>query len=403
MRNGLVFLNVTQFLDALNENLFKYIAIYFLIYYKGIEGSSTIMALTGAIFVAPFILFSSFGGILADRYCKASVIKATRIAQLLFTGLAFFCTLFPVGDWMYLLLFSIAVLSALFGPSKYGIIPDLVKKEDLVKANAYVAAFTYWGIIFGTAIASFLAAISGQSFPLMMLFCVGFAGLGIVFSAMIPKIPSIQPEKPIPLFFYKELKESIDDMRRIGGMTVSVFCFAYFLFMAAYVQMNMIPYSISILHLSPIIGGYLFLFTSIGVGVGSLIASKMKGDIEYIPLYGLGLSLGCFLFTFFPAPFWLSIFWLIIVGVFGGLFLVPAQTYILAHSKAENKGRNFATANFFSFVAAMVAAFVLYLINSLMKVDPAKSFSWIAVLNLFFSAGIFFWIRSSLKREKDLS
>jgi acyl-[acyl-carrier-protein]-phospholipid O-acyltransferase/long-chain-fatty-acid--[acyl-carrier-protein] ligase len=78
------FLNVVQFLDALNENLFKYIVVYFLIYYQGEESTSHVMAITGAVFILPFILFSSLGGIIADRWSKARIIRTTRIIQIAF-------------------------------------------------------------------------------------------------------------------------------------------------------------------------------------------------------------------------------------------------------------------------------------------------------------------------------
>lgn len=382
MKRSFIYLNATQFLDALNENLFKYIVIFFLIYYQGRETSSTIMAATGAVFILPFILLSSLGGILADVFSKTSVIRVTRILHVLFMVIALIMVIYPMGNWIYPILFIVAGLSAVFGPSKYGIIPELVREEDLVKSNAYIAAFTYFGIIFGTALASLLDTITSETFWLMMLACILIGIIMLLTSYRIPHRPSANPDKKCPTFIYQEIGDALRDMRQKPLMLIAVFCYAYFLFIGAYVQMNIIPYSIQDLDMSAVMGGYLFLFSSIGVGVGALIASKMSGSLKSLPFTGLGMSLGCFLFTLLSHPYWINIFWLIGLGVFAGMFLVPPQAFILAHSAKENKGRNFGTANFFSFVAALLAAGVLYLLNGLLEMNPASSFSVIGALNL---------------------
>lgn len=392
MRKSFTYLNASQFLDALNENLFKYIVVYFLIFYKGDENSSVIMALTGAVFILPFIIFSSFGGVFADLYSKTVIIRITRILQLAFMIVGLVMVIFPMGNWIYPILFIIAGLSAIFGPSKYGIIPELVSKPNLIKANAFVAAFTYFGIIFGTALASLLATITGSTFPVMMIACIVFAIVGIIASYKIPLTAPSQPEKKWPKFIYKEISDSIKDMKQKPLMLLSVFCYSYFLFIGAYVQMNIIPYSIINLKMSAVSGGYLFLFSSVGVGIGALIASKMSGKLTSLPFSGIGMSVGCFLFTLLPNPFWINIIWLIGLGVVAGMFLVPPQAYLLAHSKAENKGRNFGTANFLSFVAALLAAVVLYFFNSILGISPSWSFTWIGILNLVVVGFLFYKI-----------
>lgn len=394
MRSSFTYLNATQFLDALNENLFKYIVVYFLIYYQGNETSSIIMAATGAVFILPFILFSSVGGVFADLYSKTKIIRITRIIALIFMILALIMMIFPMGNWIYPILFIVAALSAIFGPSKYGIIPEIVSEANLVKANAYIAAFTYFGIIFGTALASLLDSITNEIFPVMMLACIAVAVTGLIASYKIPHMEPAHPDKRWPKFVYKEISDSIKDMKQKPLMLTAVFCYSYFLFIGAYVQMNIIPYSITDLKMSAVVGGYLFLFSSIGVGIGALIASKMSGKLTSLPFSGIGMSIGCFLFTLISHPFWINIIWLVGLGIFAGMFLVPPQAFILAHSSAENKGRNFGTANFFSFISAFVAAGVLFLFNSILDVNPAWSFTLIGIINLVVVVFLFFKIYS---------
>lgn len=393
MGKNFTLLNAIQFLDALNENLFKYIVIYFLIYYQGHESTSLIMAVTGAIFIAPFIIFSSVGGFLADRWSKTSMIRLTRLIQIIFMLGAFFFILLHGGNLIYLILFALSSLSAIFGPSKYGIIPEVVPREKLLKANGYIAAFTFFGIIFGTALASLLDTLTGENFSFMVIACLAISGVGTLFSFFLKKEPPSDPDKKWPLFIYKEIFDSLKDMAKIPQMLVGTFCYGYFLFIGAFAQMNIIPYSVSTLGMNPNVGGYLFLVSSIGVGLGSLMASKLSGNLTSLPWSGLGMSVGCFLFTLMPHPFWINFIWLIGLGVVGGLFLVPAQAFILAKSRPENRGRNFGTANFFSFVFALLAAGVLYLFNSLLDFSPSMSFAWVGILNLAVVGSLFFLTR----------
>ena len=65
--SSFTYLNITQFLGALNVNIYKLLIIYFFIQYEGVEHSYQIIATTGATFVIPFLLFSALFGTLADR------------------------------------------------------------------------------------------------------------------------------------------------------------------------------------------------------------------------------------------------------------------------------------------------------------------------------------------------
>jgi acyl-[acyl-carrier-protein]-phospholipid O-acyltransferase/long-chain-fatty-acid--[acyl-carrier-protein] ligase len=398
MGKSFTFLNAVQFLDALNENLFKYIVVYFLIFYQGHESTSTVMSLTGAVFILPFILFSSLGGVFADRWSKTKVIQVTRLIQVLFMVLALLFVIYHGGNLIYLILFVITTLSAIFGPSKYGIISEIVPKEKLLKANGYVAAFTYFGIIFGTALASLLATLTNETFSLMMIACVSISVVGAILSFLIPKTEATDPNKSWPIFVYKEIGESLMEMSKTPYMLTAAFCYGYFLFIGAFVQMNIIPYSVSTLGMSAVVGGYLFLFSSIGVGLGSLIATKASGKLSSLPLWAVGMSVGCFLFTLFPFPFWVNAIWLIGLGIVGGLFLVPPQAFILANSRPEDKGMNFGTANFFSFIFALLAAVVLYLFNTVLGVSPSMSFSWIGMVNLVVAGILYFLCRNSVSK-----
>ena len=147
--SSFTYLNVTQFLGALNDNLYKLLIVYFFIELEGIESSHRILAITGAIFVLPFLLFSASSGTLADRCSKRNIIALTKILE--FITLAFGVVAFQYESKIgsYCVLFLMASLSAVFGPSKYGILPELVSSERISKANGLMSSFTFSSHHFG--------------------------------------------------------------------------------------------------------------------------------------------------------------------------------------------------------------------------------------------------------------
>jgi len=181
-KHGLNFLNGAQFLGAMNDNLFKFLNIYLLIDYYGAASSADVLLLVGISYVAPFLLFSSAAGILADRFSKQKFIVLLKIVEIIIIGASFFVFNAKAPLGCYSLVFLLSLHSALMGPPKYSIIPELVKEDAISKANGLITSSTYLAIIVGTFLASFLAQISGKNFIFCTTFCFIAAVLGLVFA-----------------------------------------------------------------------------------------------------------------------------------------------------------------------------------------------------------------------------
>ncbi len=392
-RKSFHFLNLAQFLDALNENLFKYTIIFYLIL-RGNLNSSYIMAITGALFLLPFLVFSSFGGVMADRFSKAFVIQLTRAVQVIIVLASYYFIHIHHEPLLYFCLFLLGSMSALFGPSKYGSIPELVEEKKLLSANGIISAFTFFGIIIGTSFASFLDQITDHNFGWMILTSLSISLLGLIASYCIEKIKAADENKECPLFIYKELSDTFKDTNKVTNLSLIIWGYAYFLFMGAFIQMNIVPFSIERLGLSAEAGGYFFFFAAIGIGIGSLIASKLTPNLKFLPIKLVGISLGCFLFKIFPFPYWINSIWLLGLGISAGLYLVPTQTYILKKSHLKHRGRNFGTANFLSFAFAFLSTLFLYLLTFI-KISPSDSFVAFGGVNLF----VAYFIYRNLKKD----
>ena len=202
--SSFTYLNVTQFLGALNDNIYKLLIVYFFIQLEGIENSHRILATTGAIFVLPFLLFSASSGTLADRFSKRNIIVLTKVFELVIMALGILAFVYESKLGSYCILFLLATQSAIFGPSKYGILPELVSSDKISKANGLMTSFTFLAIILGTFCASFLLDVSGRDFIIAAIFCAGIALAGVVTSFCIEyTLPSSSSKRSMSVSFMK--------------------------------------------------------------------------------------------------------------------------------------------------------------------------------------------------------
>ncbi|MBS0585874.1 MAG: MFS transporter [Verrucomicrobia bacterium] len=357
------------------------ITAFFVISLYGEGYTSSTLAYVGALALLPFLLFSTPGGILADRYSKTKITQATRIASFIIVLLGTLFFFLQSISGTYLCLFLLSAVEALFGPSKYGILPEIYPPEKILYANSVIASFTFFGILIGTALASFFITFSWAFLTLTLL-----ALLQLVLSFFLPTTTPLLVQKK-EIFHYQELWLSLKEMKAIEALLPSTLAFAYFLFIGAFLQLNMIPFSLETLNISMQDGGYLFLLSSIGMGLGSFFShrfSKEKIPLTTTPFLGWGISLSLLGLVLFPKPLFLTIFWLFALGILGGLFLVPLEAYILIASPAPTRGRNFSTANFLSFLFAVLGAVALYLLNDLLGLSARLSFLLIAAVNALF-------------------
>ncbi len=384
-RRSFYLLNATQFLGALNDNIFKLLVIYLLIYVKGPGAANTILSLAGAIFVIPFLVFSSSAGVLADRFSKRTIIVYTKFLELavMLFGLLAVSMKSEVGA--YAALFLMATQSALFGPSKYGIIPELVDAKGVSKANGSMTSFTYLAIILGTFLASFIADITDKNFVVEACFCVAVALIGVVTSLGIRKTTAQNSTKKITPFFLYEIYQTLKMGWNVPHLLVAIFGSSFFLFVGAFTQLNIIPFAMQSLGLSEVGGGYLFLSTAVGIAVGAVLAGQLSKD-KVEP--GLSCICGVFIGIFFIAlhlcsfSLVLTNIFLGLLGLVGGAFLIPFDSFIQVNSPQEKRGQVIAATNFFSFTGVLLAAFCLYFISEELGFSASSGFVLMGVMTL---------------------
>lgn len=378
------FLNATQFLGALNDNFYKGLMIYLLLDLSAPEEKTKVMSLAGALFVLPFLMLSTSAGKLADSYSKSRIIVLTKCAEIGVMALGLL-SLQQRSYWGSLaVLFGMASQSAIFGPSKYGIIPEIVPPDKIPRANGWLAMFTNLAIVLGIGLSGVICHITDRNLVFGGWLCVILAILGTLTSLGIERTVHQGPAKKLGVWFGREVWENCRRAGRFGQM--QTFFFAYFAgyHIAGYLQFNMIPYAIDELSKSDVQGNLLFSFTAIGIGLGAALAGQFNRHtlkLHHVPWAVFGASVGLAGLSACRGE-GAVLFFLLITGMSSGFFIVPSESYMQMNAPKTERGEMLATANFLSFTGVFLASCTLYLVNVIFSLSPAKGFGLYALLTL---------------------
>lgn len=388
--------NVAQFLGALTENTFKVVVIYFLSEMKG-EASANILSLVGIVFVAPFLLFSSAAGVLADRFSKKNLIVAVKISEIAFMVLGTFFIIeeSPIG--LLITVFLMSTQSAVFGPAKYGIIPELVDESKLSKANGLVSALTSLAFVLSTFIASLILDLTSKNFSIEMFFLMFFAVVGFLASLGIKRTISQQSKRKINPFFLYEVYETLKISSKIPHLIISMVGVSFMLLLGTFIQLNIISFGVESLHLHIEGGGYLLLGISLGIVIGSLISGLISQDKIELGLSCVScfMGAGCFVLLYvFQHSLPLASCALVFVGISAGGLITPCNTFMQAKSPIEIRGQIMGAAAFLAFVGMLLGAFLIFFFGSILKITPATGFFYMGLITLIM-AGIMTWQCSS--------
>lgn len=373
---------ITQFLGAFNDNAFKNLLTVAAVSAVVLpEQKKTYVSTIGAAFIIPFLLLSMYGGYFADRFSKRSVsivVKTAEICIMLLGAWAF------RADSLWLavtVLVGMGIHSAFFGPTKYGIIPELVPEKRISWANGILELTTFLAIIGGTWAGTVMynlftpgaaAPPPGGSppggffrghleFPMLML--AGLAVAGTITATMITKLPAAAPAKRFNPNFFGDLWNNTMLAYRDRVLWLSTLGSAYFWFIGMLVYSNVISYGPEVLGMPESELGYIMVAMMLGIGLGSYAAGELSGnkiEIGFVPL-------GALMVTIFGADLFrpgLSIghamFSLMMLGAGSGFFIVPLQALIQYRPDPANKGGILGMAYFYSNVATLGAAGFYY-------------------------------------------
>jgi acyl-[acyl-carrier-protein]-phospholipid O-acyltransferase/long-chain-fatty-acid--[acyl-carrier-protein] ligase len=385
LSKSFTWLNVTQFLGALNDNMFKLFIVAFIIGIQGPASASRVSALAGAVFVIPFLLFLAQAGKLADRFSKRDITVSIKIAEFIIMTLGVVAFFFKSPVALYMILFLMAAQSTFFSPSKYGIIPELVRKEQLSKANSYLEALTYLAIVLGAVFVPVLLKAANEIYPLAAMACMVIAVIGWFASTKIERTQPGGVKKGVSVLFIRDIFKTLWSIHRKTDLLLTVFASAYFLLIGAFLMINLFPYAIQHLGLNEVNALYLSLPAAIGIGAGAFLAGKLSGrhiEMGLVPLGALGLTVFTLALGFITAPLFWPLLFIFLVGASAGLYIVPIHAFIQLKSPRIRRGQILAASSFLGWLGVLLASGLLYVFSDVFGLTAAQAFLAIGLMTL---------------------
>ena len=369
----------TQFLGAFNDNLFKN-ALVVLLTFQAVRWTTLkpelLANLAAGIFILPFFLFSATAGQLADKYDKAMLARLVKVLEMSIMGVAaagFFLTSLPV---LMGALFLLGCHSTLFGPVKYAILPQHLREEELVGGNALIEAGTFVAILIGTLAGGLLAgSVAHPAWIAVGGFVVALAGY--LTSRGIPAAPAPAPELKVNLNPLSETWRNIAFARENRTVFLSILGISWFWLYGALFLAQFPAYGKFVLGGGESSVTLLLATFTVGIGVGSMLCERMSGkhvEIGLVPFGSIGLTLfGLDLYFASPtglagaAPHellallampavWRVLFDLLMLGMFGGFFIVPMYALVQLRSSPEHRARIIAANNILNALFMVVGA-----------------------------------------------
>ena len=397
---------LVQFQGAFSLNVLRYL-LTFMVMGGAISEArgDALVSMISFLFFLPLVLFSMAGGFLADRFSKRQVTLATKVIEIAAMVLAIFALtstqqqyLGEVVDlWRHpgllvthfplplIVLFVAATQAALFGPSKYGLLPELLPEKWLSWGNGVIELGTFLAIISGAMAAGSLAKIfQGREWKVAVLMA-GMSGLGLLCSMAIRKVPAAAPQAKFRANFIVSLLEQIRLMRQDRTLWLAVIGNTYFWFLGTLFFQTVVVFGKKTLHLDPSSIALLDAALALGIGVGSVLAGYLSGDkIEYglMPLGAFGMTVMAAVVGLVPHSFLSAAIALAGLGIFGGFFAVPVNALIQHRPAADKKGGIIAAANLLSFVAGVAASGAYFAFTSFGHLDPRGVFVAGAIITL---------------------
>ncbi len=377
-------LNAAQFLGAFNDNVFKLFLIFFLIGLLGPDSSAGVLGTVGVVFVLPFLLFTPAAGVLADRVSKSRIVVAAKVLEVavMLLGVAAFALRSPFG--LYATMFLMAAQSALFGPAKLGIIPELVRRDRLSQANSVMTMLTFVAIILGSAMAPLIGEWAHGHYARAQWFCIGVAVLGAVAALLIKRTPAVGAPTRFSPWFIRDAWRTLWSIRGDRYLLLAVIASAYFLFLGAFMQMNLISFGMEHLGLSQERSAYLFFVAAVGIALGALAAGRLSGrNIEFgiVPLGALALTVAAAAIYFVPPRLGAAVPLVFVAGLGAGLFTVPLDAFIQFQAPPARRGEILATSGFLGWVGVALASALVFLLPHL-GMNAAEGFLLMSGLTL---------------------
>ncbi|AOE83880.1 MFS transporter [Pseudomonas sp. TCU-HL1] len=402
---------VTQLLGAFNDNIFKQSLILAILYKLAISGDKSVFTnLCALLFILPFFLFSALGGQFGEKFAKDALIRAIKLAEVAIMAVGALGFFFDSLPLLFLALFAMGTHSALFGPVKYSILPQVLREDELVGGNALVEMGTFLAILAGTISAGIMMSVERYE-PVVACAIVLTASLGYLASRGIPRAAAALPALKLDWNIFRQSWQIL----RLGlgqrpSVSRSLVGNSWFWFLGA-VYLTQIPaYSKELLHGDESVVTLILTVFSVGIALGSMLCERLSGgkvEIGLVPFGSIGLTLFGLLLWWHSGEFpqgavphdWLALLghgqsWLILadilgIGLFGGFYIVPLYALIQARTAENERARVIAANNILNALFMVVSAIASILFLGVAGLSIPELFLVVSLMNIAVNSYIF--------------
>lgn len=377
----------TQLLNAFNDNLFKNAMVLFVVYtfYDSQAEEAQFSAVASGVFILPFFLLSALAGQLADLRDKAAIIRRVKAAEIgiMLIGAAGLYLAWQSGrdsaiamPLLLTALFAMGVHSTFFGPIKYAILPQHLKRDEVLAGTGLVEAGTYVAILAGTILAGYISVKLAAGVVIVA------ALIGYVTSLQVPPAPPFEKEGKLD---FNILRSSITLIRNTTAQRevfYAILAISFFWTIGAVLFIQFPPLAKNVLHASKEVASLFLVIFSVGVAIGSVaINALLKGDVSARHAPASVLFMGAFVGAFyFVCRAWerqtdpaglldvpdflvqplapLVLGTLLLIAIAGGMFVVPLYAFLTTKCDPAQAARTVAANNIVNSGAMVVGSLI---------------------------------------------
>lgn len=368
---------VTQFLGAMNDNMFRWLVVPIAKFKFAEQQIDPKLALSIGLFcfTLPYLLFVPYAGYFADRFSKRKVIVGCKVAEIviMLLGVGAIAIGNPYG--LFVIVALMGAQSALFGPAKFGSIPELLRSEKLSSGNGWMGLITIVASALGFVGGLFLF---GETKPygqdhlgISATALIGVAIAGFAASLFLRHIPAANSQKTFPGNPLIETGQNLRLLWNNKALFRTTLGITFFWFLASLAQINIDTFGTEDLNLPQEKIWPLLVVLVAGVGFGSLLAgiwSEGKVELGIVPLGATGIVISSFLLFVSGSEVDFTAVngaqramaeacvWLFFLGISAGLFNIPLEAFLQERSSAANRGTILAAANFITFAGILAVS-----------------------------------------------
>jgi 1-acyl-sn-glycerol-3-phosphate acyltransferase len=410
---------LTQSLGAFNDNVFRNATVVLITSQVSMEFQKLYTSLAPALFILPFFFFSATAGQFAEKYEKTRIIRAVKVFEIVVMSIAAYGFYAHHAALLLVVLFLMGLHSTMFGPIKYSILPQALHPQELVGGNGLVETGTALSILFGMMLGGGLMLVPDVGPTLASIAVIAIALVGYAASHAIPSAPATSPQLKIEWNPFVESWRIVRLCAKQRTVLNSVLGISWFWFFGTALTTQLEPYAKVNLGAT---SNDLYLLVlgvfSVGTGIGSLLCEKLSGrtvEIGLVPLGAFGISAftldlyfarsglapasGLHIMEFVHAPGSLRILLdLMLIGVFGGFFLVPLFALVQNRTPRQELSRVIAGNNIINSLFIVAAAGSSIAADKLLHWSIPQFFLAISILNALVAIYIFTLVPEFLMR-----